>query len=114
MTFLIAGAAGLFLAAPLVALLWALGSGFQFWRVLPERTVLVYTLFGKVIGHVNEPGVFFPVARFGPRALLMPLFGKVYTVSTALHQSYLRNQLVNSEEGAPMGVGIWYEMFVND
>jgi len=114
MAFFIAMAAGLFLAFPLVAILWAIGSGFQLWRVLPERTVLVYTLFGKVIGHVSEPGVFFPLTHFGPRALLMPLFGKVYTVSTALQQSYLRNQLVNSEEGAPMGVGIWYEMFVND
>ena len=35
-------------------------------------------------------------------------------ISTALEQSYLRNQLVNSEEGAPMGVGIWYEMQVAD
>src|SRR4029079_10854631 len=45
---------------------------------------------------------------------LFPLFGKAYTVSTQLQQSYLRNQLVNSEEGAPMGVGVWFEMFVND
>jgi regulator of protease activity HflC (stomatin/prohibitin superfamily) len=44
----------------------------------------------------------------------MPWFGKAYPVSTAIYQSYLRNQLVNSEEGAPMGVGIWFEMYVSD
>jgi regulator of protease activity HflC (stomatin/prohibitin superfamily) len=90
------------------------GRVFQFWRVLPERTVIVYTFFGKVIGEVSEPGMFFPIAHFGPRALLLPFFGKAYTVTTALQQSYLRNQLVNSEEGAPMGVGIWYEMYVQN
>jgi regulator of protease activity HflC (stomatin/prohibitin superfamily) len=35
-------------------------------------------------------------------------------VRTVIYQAYLRNQLVNSEEGAPMGVGIWFEMFVNN
>jgi hypothetical protein len=35
-------------------------------------------------------------------------------VSTALRQHYLRSQMVNSEEGTPMGVGIWYEMQVTD
>ena len=39
---------------------------------------------------------------------------QAYVVRTAFHQAYLRNQLVNSEEGAPMGVGIWFEMFVNN
>ena len=31
-----------------------------------------------------------------------------------LDQRYLRSQPVNSEEGAPMGIGIWYEMFISD
>jgi hypothetical protein len=31
-----------------------------------------------------------------------------------LDQEYLRSQPVNSEEGAPMGIGIWYEMWVDD
>jgi regulator of protease activity HflC (stomatin/prohibitin superfamily) len=96
------------------AVLLALGAIFQLWRVLPERTVVVYTFFGKVVGEVSEPGLFFPLAKFGPKALLFPLFGKVYTVRTLIQQAYLRNQLVNSEEGAPMGVGIWFEMFVTN
>src|SRR4029434_1369335 len=31
-----------------------------------------------------------------------------------LDQEYLRSQPVNSEEGAPMGIGVWYEMFISD
>ena len=31
-----------------------------------------------------------------------------------LDQQYLRSQPVNSEEGAPMGIGIWYEMHISD
>ncbi len=106
---LIAGVIGTFIATPVIV---GLGSLFQLWRVLPERTVIVYTFFGKVVGQVEEAGLFFPIAHFGPKALLFPLFGKAYTVRTDIHQAYLRNQLVNSEEGAPMGVGIWFEMFV--
>ena len=97
-----------------VAVFVGLGRVFLLWRTLPERTVVVYTYFGKVIGEVNEPGMFFPIFHFGPKALLLPFFGKAYTVTTALQQSYLRNQLVNSEEGAPMGVGVWYEMYVQN
>jgi hypothetical protein len=31
-----------------------------------------------------------------------------------LDQEYLRSQPVNSEEGAPMGIGIWYEMYISN
>jgi regulator of protease activity HflC (stomatin/prohibitin superfamily) len=109
LTSLFIGTVGTFIAIPILV---ALGRMFQFWRVLPERTVVVYTFFGKVVGQVDEPGLFFPLVNFGPKALLFPFFGKAYTVRTVIHQAYLRNQLVNSEEGAPMGVGIWFEMFV--
>lgn len=105
------GLVATFIAVPVLV---AIGNLFQLWRVLPERTVIVYTFFGKVVGQVEDPGLFFPVAHFGPKALLFPLFGKAYTVRTVIQQAYLRNQLVNSEEGAPMGVGIWFEMFVNN
>ncbi len=114
MQFLIALFAGLIFTFIGTAILIGLGRMFQLWRVLPERTVIVYTFFGKVVGQVEEPGLFFPIVHFGPKALLFPLFGKAYTVRTLIHQAYLRNQLVNSEEGAPMGVGIWFEMFVNN
>ena len=40
--------------------------------------------------------------------------GRRHIVDLSLHQEYLRSQAVNSEEGAPMGIGVWYEMFVSD
>ncbi len=87
---------------------------FGLYSIVNECESQVFTLFGKVIGTLNEPGLSFPVAEFGPRAILIPFFGKKYTVATPLRQHYLRNQMVNSEEGTPMGVGIWYEMQVNN
>jgi regulator of protease activity HflC (stomatin/prohibitin superfamily) len=85
---------------------------FGLYTVVSECEAQVFTLFGKVIGTIDEAGIHFPVKRFGPRALLVSFFGKKNTVGTALRQHYLRNQMVNSEEGTPMGVGIWYEMKV--
>ena len=87
---------------------------FGVYTCVKECESQVFTLFGKVIGTIDQPGLQFPLTRFGPRALLIPFFGKRYVVSTALRQHYLRNQMVNSEEGTPMGVGIWYEMRVSD
>ncbi len=114
MNFIISLFSGVMLTFVGAAFLMTLGRVFQLWRVLPERTVIVYTFFGKVVGQVDEPGLFFPIVHFGPQALLFPFFGKAYTVRTQIHQAYLRNQLVNSEEGAPMGVGIWFEMYVSN
>lgn len=111
MEFFISGFFATLIGIPIA---FSLGSFAQFWRVVPERTVLVYVLFGKVLGNISESGLNFPVKHFGIKVFLVPFFGKVHTVSTSIRQYYLRNQLVNSEEGAPMGVGIWYECFVSD
>ena len=89
-------------------------TAFGGYAVVGECEAQVFTLFGKVLGTMDTPGLHFPVRQFGMRALLIPFFGKRYRVSTALRQHYLRSQMVNSEEGTPMGVGIWYEMQVND
>jgi regulator of protease activity HflC (stomatin/prohibitin superfamily) len=105
---------GCFAAFVLVPIIYSFGTNLQIWRIVHERTVQVYTLFGKVIGYIDRSGVNFPVLRFGPKVFLVPFFGKVYTVDTRIEQHYLRDQLVNSEEGAPMGVGIWYERFVTN
>lgn len=110
-TYLIAG---FFIALIAVPFIYRTGGALQLWRIVPEKTVLVYTLFGKVIGTMDDAGVNFPISKFGIRSLLVPYFGKVYTVSTSIDQYYLRNQLVNSEEGAPMGVGIWYECYISN
>ena len=84
------------------------------YTLVNECEAKVFTLFGKVIGTIDEAGLHYPFIKFGPKAFLVPFFGKQYTVSTALRQHYLRNLMVNSEEGTPMGVGIWYEMQVRD
>ena len=98
----------------LVPVVLKLVTAFGGYAVVGECEAQVFTLFGKVLGTLDEPGLHFPMRSFGLRALLIPVFGKRYRVSTALRQHYLRSQMVNSEEGTPMGVGIWYEMQVND
>ena len=87
---------------------------FGLYSCVQECEAQVDTLFGKVIGTIDEAGLQFPLTHFGPKALLIPFFGKRYVVSIALRQHYLRSQMVNSEEGTPMGIGIWYEMQVKD
>lgn len=98
----------------ILPILFSLARFFGHYVIIKECENQVFTLFGKVLGTLSKPGINFPVASFGPKALLVPFFGKRYKVSTALRQHYLRNQMVNSEEGTPMGVGIWYEMQVRD
>jgi regulator of protease activity HflC (stomatin/prohibitin superfamily) len=85
-----------------------------FYTIIEEREAKVYTLFGKVIGTLSEPGIHFLWTKFGLNALLMGLFGKSYERDLRLDQLYLRSTPVNSEEGAPMGIGVWYEMFISD
>ena len=87
---------------------------FGLFTVVKECEAQVFTLFGKVLGTIDTAGLHSPIKAFGIRALLVSFFGKRYRVGTALRQHYLRSQMVNSEEGTPMGVGIWYEMRVKD
>ena len=91
-----------------------LARGFGFYTVVKECQAHVYTLFGNVLGTFDDPGLRCPVKYFGIKGLLLPFAGKRHVVNTALRQRYLRDQKVNSEEGTPMGVGIWYEMRVVD
>ncbi|MEP7352567.1 MAG: SPFH domain-containing protein [Acidobacteriota bacterium] len=102
---------GLFI---LEAILLILGRGFGLFAVVRERTCHVYVLFGKVIGQISEPGLYFLPAVLGPAALIVNVFGNCNIVDLRLDQEYLRSQPVNSEEGAPMGIGIWYEMRISD
>ena len=84
------------------------------YAIVQERRSQVYILFGKVIGTLDEPGLHFLPAKLGLSAFLVNWLGKCQIVDLRLDQSYLRSQPVNSEEGAPMGIGIWYEMFISD
>lgn len=74
----------------------------------------VFVLFGKVIGVIDEPGLHITPISIGPGVLLVPFFGKVHTLDLRLDQRYLRSRPVNSEEGTPVGLGVWYEMRVSD
>ncbi|MDH7571780.1 MAG: SPFH domain-containing protein, partial [Armatimonadota bacterium] len=61
-----------------------------------------------------EPGLHFLWRELGPKAPIVNWLGRCHVVDMRLDQRYLRSQPVNSEEGAPMGIGIWYEMYVCD
>ncbi len=63
---------------------------------------------------LSEPGLHILPAVLGPAALIVNFMGRCYVLDLKLDQEYLRSQPVNSEEGAPMGIGVWYEMFVAD
>jgi len=84
------------------------------YTIVQERRCHVYVLFGKVVATVDEPGFCFLWPRLGWKAPFVGLLGRRYVTDMRLDQEYLRSQPVNSEEGAPMGIGIWYEMFISD
>ena len=86
---------------------------FGWWTVVEERTCRVYVLFGNVIAVLDEPGLHFLPAHRNGYAFLVHWLGKCHVLDMRLDQEYLRSQPVNSEEGAPMGIGIWYEMFIS-
>jgi regulator of protease activity HflC (stomatin/prohibitin superfamily) len=92
----------------------ALGRFFGLYTIVGECSCKVYVLFGKVVGMISEPGWHFLPAALGPSAFIVNLLGKCYTLDLRLDEEYLRSQPVNSEEGAPMGIGIWYEMRISD
>jgi regulator of protease activity HflC (stomatin/prohibitin superfamily) len=102
---------GLFILVPFVLGLLRL---FGFYIIVRERECRVYILFGRVIAQIDEPGLHFLWTKIGWKALLLPWLGRCHVLDLRLDQEYLRSQAVNSEEGAPMGIGIWYEMFVSD
>lgn len=112
--FFIALLVSFVLAFVLVPALLALARWFALYVVVPERHAVVFELFGKVRQVITEPGLHSPWASMGPFAMLVPFFGKKFTVDMRLDQTYLRSQPVNSEEGAPMGIGVWCEMMVTD
>src|SRR5215470_12196787 len=87
---------------------------FGVYAIVEEGTCHVYVLFGRVMGVRYEPGLYFLWLRWGPLAFIVNWFGKRHILDLRLDQRYLHSQLGNSEEGAPMGIGVWYEMSIND
>jgi regulator of protease activity HflC (stomatin/prohibitin superfamily) len=101
----------LFIAMPILS---ALARALGLYAIVEEGRCHVYVLFGKVIAILDEPGLYFLWAKLGMSAPIVNWLGKCYVLDMRLDQQYLRSQAVNSEEGAPMGIGIWYEMYVSD
>jgi hypothetical protein len=87
---------------------------FGLYTIVNEGTCQVFVLFGKVIGILEEPGLQVLPLKLGVNAFLVRWLGRCITLDMRLDQKYLRSNPVNSEEGAPMGVGIWYEMYISD
>jgi regulator of protease activity HflC (stomatin/prohibitin superfamily) len=87
---------------------------FGFYAVVEEGTSHVYVLFGKVVRVFNESGLQLLWLKMGPKAFVINWLGKRYILDMRLDQHYLRSLPVNSEEGAPMGIGVWYEMHISD
>jgi len=85
-----------------------------FYTIVGERQCKVYMLFGKVIAALDEPGLHFLWAKMGLRAPIANWLGRCHEIDLRLDQEYIRSTPVNSEEGAPMGIGIWYEMQISD
>lgn len=114
--FLLAAAACATMFACFIAVPVLLGLArlFGFYVIVEERECHVFVLFGKVELIIEEPGLYFLWPQLGFKALIMNFFGTVNVIDMRLDQEYLRSQPVNSEEGAPMGIGIWYEMFISD
>jgi regulator of protease activity HflC (stomatin/prohibitin superfamily) len=114
MTFLIAFFITFVACLVLVPILTGLGKFFCLYAVVQECEAHVFLLFGRVIGVIDEPGLHFLALKIGPHALLIRFFGGVRRVDLRLDQEYLRSEPVNSEEGTPMGIGVWYEMRVGN
>jgi regulator of protease activity HflC (stomatin/prohibitin superfamily) len=101
----------LFAAEPLIiGLFWLFGV----YTIVNERTCHVYVLFGRVIGILDKPGLSLLWFKLGPAALIVNWLGRRHVLDLRLDQRYLRSLPVNSEEGAPMGIGVWYEMVISD
>ncbi len=114
MNFLIALVATFVACFILVPILFAVARMFGLYTIVQERRCQVYVLFGKVELILDQPGLHFLLLKLGWKAPIVNWLGKCYVLDMRLDQVYLRSQPVNSEEGAPMGIGIWYEMFISD
>jgi regulator of protease activity HflC (stomatin/prohibitin superfamily) len=114
MTFLIAFVLSFIFSWTLVPMTSALARILGVYVIVSERQCVVYMLFGKVLATIEEPGIHFLLPRLGLSAFIVNWLGSRHVIDMRLDQQYQRSQPVNSEEGAPMGIGIWFEMFISD
>jgi regulator of protease activity HflC (stomatin/prohibitin superfamily) len=108
---LVATFVGLFIAFPIF---FGIAQLLGIYTIVEEKQCKVYVLFGKVIAVIDQPGLHMLIFKIGIKAPLVNFLGKCHTLDVRLDQEYLRSTPVNSEEGAPMGIGVWYEMYISD
>jgi len=114
MNFFVSALAAFVLSFVVVPLLLGVLRMFGLYTVIDEGRCYVYVLFGKVVAVIDEPGLHILLFKLGLKAPIVRWLGRLYVLDMRIDQQYLRSEPVNSEEGAPMGIGIWYEMFVSD
>jgi regulator of protease activity HflC (stomatin/prohibitin superfamily) len=114
MEILISALATFFALIVFVPILLGLVRIFGLYAVVDERTCRVYVLFGRVVKIIDEPGLHILPFELGLSAFFINLLGQCHVLDMRLDQEYRRSEPVNSEEGAPMGIGIWYEMWISD
>src|ERR1039457_6017250 len=112
--FFIAAVATFFGLFILVPMFFGVVRMFGLYTIVEERQCKVYMLFGKVVATIDEPGLHILIFKLGLKAPLVNFLGKCHTLDLRMDQEYIRSTAVNSEEGAPMGIGVWYEMAVSD
>src|ERR1700744_2268846 len=84
------------------------------YTIVQERQCKVYMLFGKVVAIIDQPGLHLLIFKLGLKAPMVSFLGREDVLALLLDPEYLRSTPVHSEEGAPMGIGVWYEMFISD
>jgi len=114
MKFFIAAFVTFVASSILLPIIFALLRFLGIYTIVNEGSCNVYVLFGKVLAVIDEPGLHMLLFKLGWQAPLVSWLGKVYVLDMRMDQQYQRSQPVNSEEGAPMGIGIWYEMYISD
>lgn len=111
LTYAVGTFVGLFILVPVF---FGILRAFGVYAIVEEGRCHVYVLFGKVRAVLDEPGIYFLWSRLGLVGPIVNWLGQCHVLDLRLDQTYLRSQAVNSEEGAPMGIGMWYEMFISD
>src|SRR4051794_11539495 len=96
---------GMFIIVPI---LFGFARLFGLYTIVEERQCKVYMLFGKVLAGIDQPGLHVLIFKIGIKAPLVNFLGKCHVLDLRLDQEYIRSTPVNSEEGAPMGIGVWY------
>src|SRR4051812_29180136 len=114
MNFITVFAISFFGSFVVIPILFAVARVLGVYAIVRERRCNVYVLFGTVLAKIDDPGLYFLWPLIGWKALIVNWLGTCYELDMRLDQVYLRSAPVNSEEGAPMGIGIWYEMYISD